>query len=35
MRYAGLLFTCCAASVRTLNDVAGNPDNSLRQGGGR
>jgi hypothetical protein len=33
MRYAGLhLFV---ASERTLNDVAGNPDNSLRQGGGR
>jgi hypothetical protein len=35
MRYAGLLFTCCVASERTLKDVAGNPDDSLRQGAGR
>jgi hypothetical protein len=35
MRYAGLLFTCCVASERTLKDVTGEPDNSLRPGGGQ
>ena len=35
MPYDGLLFTSCVVSERTLKDVTGNPDNSLRPGGGR
>jgi hypothetical protein len=35
MRYDGSLFTRCAATERTLKDVTGNRDNSLRPGGGR
>jgi hypothetical protein len=35
MPYDGLLFASCVASARTLKDVIGNPDNSLRPEGGQ